>query len=290
MLSAPRARRGFTLAELLVAVVLTGIVSTSIYRLITSGGRFFRQHSSRIEVGENLRAAASFLASEVRELSSDGGDLVEINASSMTYRAMRSTAFVCADPDEAGSELLISREPMLGLRALEAGRDSVLVLAAGDPMAGADPWIAAAVTRVELAAACPSGSQSLRVSLSGLDSNRLAGVRLGAPVRAFQPTRIRSYRDASGATWIGLSEWRDSTGWSVTQPIVGPLAPRGFSIAYLDEGGALTADPSLVALVRFDIAMIGSLRSLPAASAAPADSLTTVVSLRNRRRPANAGS
>jgi hypothetical protein len=272
-----------------MAVVLMGILSIAMHRLIATGGRFFREHSSRIEVGHNLRAAVSILASEVRELDSGGGDLSEINPRSMTYRAMRSTAFVCAEPEPTGGQLVIFREPVLGLRPLEAGRDSALVFSEG--ISGTvedDRWLTAAVDRVEPGPACQSGSEGPLVRLSGLGSSGLVGVRGGAPVRAFQPTRIRSYQDASGATWIGLSEWRESSGWSVTQPIVGPLAPQGFSIGYMDSGGAPTADPSQVALVRFDLTMMASHRALLRVAGHVTDSLSTVVSLRNRTRPANA--
>ena len=85
---------GLTLAELLVAVVLLGVVVSAAYRLMVTGGRFFREHSSRIEVADNLRTAVSILTSEVRELDSGGGDLGDISDQSLTYRAMRSTAFV----------------------------------------------------------------------------------------------------------------------------------------------------------------------------------------------------
>ncbi len=281
---------GLTLAELLMAIVLLGVAASAVHRLMTTGGRFFREHSSRIEVAYNLRTAVSILASEVRELDSGGGDLCEIGAQSLTYRAMRSTGFVCRNPGAAAEQVVISTEPVLGLRPVEEGRDSVLIFSEGHlATIWDDRWLTAAVDLVEPGQVCPSGSEGLRLRLSGLDSAKLDGVRAGAPVRAFQVTRVRSYQDASGVTWLGLSEWRQSSGWSVTQPIVGPLAPRGLTISYFDPSGAPTSDPSRVAIVRFGITMAGSLRSLPARSGGVRDSLIAIVSLRNRRRPVPEG-
>jgi prepilin-type N-terminal cleavage/methylation domain-containing protein len=277
----PRSSRGFTLIEVAVSLVLAGVIGLAAYRLISATGRFFENHSFRIATSDHLRMAVSILVGELRELDSRGGDLVDISQSSVTYRAWRSIAFVCDRPTPGEVSLTVSEEPFLGLRRIERGRDSLLIFSEGVSwLPDDDVWLSAAVTATSRGAACESGAPGVRLTLSGPVSGDLSRVPHGAPVRAYQLTRLRGYPDGDGTIWLGLSEWREGSGWSTMQPIVGPLAGRGFRLRYLDELGQATTDPTAVALIETTVVAAYPLRPLGAGSAG--DSLVVLVSLRNR--------
>ncbi len=277
---------GFALVELLLALTLAGIVALAIQRVLVAGTRFFAEHALRVEVGHNLRTAMSLVTAELRELNPAGGDLIEMASSSVTYRAMRHASFVCGPADLATRKVPVALDPQLGLRAVEPGRDSVLILSMGrGEAAEGEAWQSAAVDSVAHVP-CPSGAPGWLLTLSGVDAAVLGGVPVGAPVRGYQVTRLRSYEDATGVVWLGLSEWRAESGWSVTQPIIGPLEGlEGFRLEYLDADGQLTGDPSHVRLVNISLALAGSRRvSRRGGSHAPRDSLRSAVSFRNGPR------
>src|SRR5882762_1237013 len=91
-------RRGFTLVELMIAIVLLGIVSTALYKVMLNNQRTFAAQTQRIELQQNIRAAATILPAEFRELDAADGDITAMSATSITIRAMRQLAIVCTAP------------------------------------------------------------------------------------------------------------------------------------------------------------------------------------------------
>src|SRR5207247_11402494 len=84
-----RGRRGFTMVELLVALVLLGIVSAALYRVLVNNQRLYMAQTQRIDLSQNIRAAGSILPAEFRELDASEGDITAMSATSITIRAMR---------------------------------------------------------------------------------------------------------------------------------------------------------------------------------------------------------
>lgn len=278
--------RGYTLVELLLALVLASVVAVAIHASILASLRFFRMQSLRLAVGDNLRTGVLLVQSELRELNPVGGDLVEMSPSSVTYRAWRSVSFICDEPDLSGREIIVARDAQFGLRPLEAGRDSVLVYSGADlPGAGDAAWISAGVTAVVRGALCSNGAPGISIRLAMPDPTRLTDIEPGAPARGYQVTRLRQYKDSRGQYWLGMSEWREGSGWSVTQPVLGPIAEQGFILEYLDGTGAHTSNASRVEQVRLMLTCVG-FREIGGRSGSieVRDSLVTLVSLRNRPR------
>jgi len=279
--------RGLSLIELLVGLSLLAVFSTAVVGVLVQGQRSYRQQVERVQVQANLRTGVTIIVAEMRELGSSdssGPDLLEIEPGSVTYRAMRSTYFVCTTPDPASRDLEVWKVPSYGLRQLEAGRDSLLILAENNPTFESDnAWRTAGVVSVREGLYCPGPAEGFSIGLAGVD---LAGVEYGAPVRAFQVTRMLLYSDRTGQHWLGIREWRSASGWSSTQPIVGPLATNGLRLSYLDARGERTTLPERVALIGITLAGVGERRWIPLAGprGLVADSITTYVTLRNRRR------
>ncbi len=254
----PVRQRGFTLLELIVSLVLSGMVGAVAVGIAVSSARFFRHQSERVEVQRNLRVAASLLASELRGLNAGGGDVIAMGASSLVYRAMRYTSFLCSVPDTVRAVITVGLETSFGLRHIEAGRDSLLLMLERDLMTDADnAWVSAGVVSVANAV-CPDSSPGLSIGVDGLVGGSLTDALVGAPVRAFQVTELRLYRDGGGVFWLGFREWKPGSGWSTVQPAVGPFTAEGIRLAYYDAWGNEAAGPLEVELVGVTVVAAGS--------------------------------
>jgi len=276
-------KRGLSLVELMIALLLLGVVATGTVRIVTGSMRSFRRQAARSQIQTSLRTAVAIVASELRELGSVG-DLIAIAPESITYRAMRKTGFLCRRPEPGRSEITLWRNPTYGLRQLEAGRDSILIFAENDPrMVGDNTWLSAAVVAVTGGDLCPDGSAGVQVRLAGISPESWVGVERGAPIRGFQVTQLLLYHDSRRVYWLGWKEWRLGSGWSITQPVLGPLAPAGLRFDYLDSSGRATNSPSHVAVIALKVVAQSSGRAVAVARAngVVTDSVTTSVALRN---------
>lgn len=278
-------RGGFTLVELLIAMVLMGIVSAAIYQTLLSNQRVYRAQTQRVELNDNLRSALSVLPGEFRELNSSdpaGSDIIAMGDSAITYKVMRNLYFVCKDA--TGSEVVVDTAT-IGLRPLSADLDSVVIFADSNTNTTRDDrWIHADIDKVELSKDCAGGAPGLKLSISA-KIEQLDSVLAGSPVRAFEVVEARSYADAGGALWLGARRWSKSTGWSSLQPLFGPLASGGLRFGYYDEFGNVTADRTKVA--RVAITVIGRTSEAVQLSGGGigyvVDSMVTQVALRNNR-------
>ncbi len=142
------ARRGFTLIELMIALVLLGIVSAAVYKVLVNSQRVYLAQTQTIDLQQNIRAAAAILPAEFRELDAADGDIKGMTATSLRIRAMRELAFVCADPVLGGGIgqiiLTVRKTPIYGTRQTFSKGDSILVYWEGNPTTRTDDkWLAA---------------------------------------------------------------------------------------------------------------------------------------------------
>jgi hypothetical protein len=161
--------------------------------------------------------------------------------------------------------------------------DTLLVLATDSTLG--DAWDRHVLTGAPAnAGSCPTtsglttssaeASAALTLSLSApLDT----AIAPGALVRVVRRARYELYRASDSRWYLGYLDCLSSraTPCNVVQPVAGPFAPAGVRLAYLDRGGAPTADPWRVA--RIDVLAIAERRSSPSVL----DSLATTIALRN---------
>lgn len=252
-----RNQRGFTLVEILTALVLFGIVSVSLYELLVSSQRVYQQQTERVAVNESARAAISILPGELRELSAGGGDITSISATSLSYKSMQSLYTLCQPPNAGAFQIVLDRGSFFGLQGISAGQDSILVFAEGDSTTRTDDgWLHANVAVTAVGVLCPATRPSITVILGGVTAGQLGGVLDGAPVRTFRVAQILLYQDAVGAWWLGGRQFAKlSAAWGATQPIVGPMTSTGLAMTYFDNTGAATGNAASVA--RVGITVVG---------------------------------
>lgn len=276
-----RDRRGFTLVELLTALVLFGIVGTALYQLLVNNQRVYQRQKGQIEATQHARAAAFLMPMELRELNPGdpaGSDIVSMSATQIAYKAMRSLYVLCQDPIVAGLQLVLDGTNVYGLRALNAGRDSILVFAEADPTTRMDDyWVHGNVTAVVQGTACPGGRPSLAITLADL-TGALTDVTNGAPVRGFEVVEVQLYQVGTD-WWMGGRTWdKAASAWTALARIVGPLTAGGLQLTYYDNAGAVTANPANVA--RIAVNVVGQ-SVLPVRGAYLQEDLVTTASVRN---------
>lgn len=306
-------RRGLTMVELLVALVLLSIVSTALYRVLVSNQRIYQAQTQRIDMQQNIRAAATILPADMRELDASEGDISAASATSVTFRAMRWMGIICAAPVTGPLPAVtnpvlvftVMNQKLMGERAPVVG-DSVLLRYEGDEGTSADDaWVRGVITLM-VAQNCPAGlpynsAAGLRITATAsmlqvaappqlATPNVTNAIYQGAPVRGFITQIYSLYQPAGDTSWfIGLTR-----GANAIQPIVGPVLANGLRFTFLNDTNNVVLNPALAN----DRVRIGSIlftlrartaqpvrnQTSAAGSANVVDSVTVRVALRNNRR------
>jgi len=269
-------RRGVTLVECLVALVVSGVLLAAAWALLLAGSRLAHAASAGAELRRGVRAAELVLRAELAALSAAAGDIAAMSDSTITIRAQRGFGVTCAPP--AGTTIVLDDSLLSLLRAPDPAKDSVRFLVTGDPFTVTDDrWSNAAVSAVRRGS-CGPGVGGTALDLAGATAADLAGVQAGAPVRLFEILEYRNYRDATGTWWLGVRGPSATGGWNATSPVAGPLrAFDGLSFSYSDSAGAAAASPADVVLVDITVRGVAS-RTVPGAS--PVDSVRLRVGVR----------
>lgn len=90
---AVRSRGGFTLVEMLVAMVITGILAGGVISLLLNQNDFYGQTDDVVFAEQSLRATADLVASELRGAAPE--DVVEAESDRLTYQYDLLRAVVC---------------------------------------------------------------------------------------------------------------------------------------------------------------------------------------------------
>ncbi|HUG27218.1 MAG TPA: prepilin-type N-terminal cleavage/methylation domain-containing protein, partial [Gemmatimonadales bacterium] len=199
-------RRGFTLVELLIAIVIFGIVSTAIYGLLVRTQRLSRTQAERSIMQSNVRTGIALVTSELRELNANVllADIYAMSPAAIEYKGMRGLGFVC---DIAADYVRVPRAVWVGFRDPIATRDRLMLFVENDPdQATDDGWIERDITGVT-SENCSAGGAGIRLNLSPaipavLLADTLAMMTAGSPVRTFERMQIGEVT-SDGETWLG---------------------------------------------------------------------------------------
>jgi hypothetical protein len=230
-------RRGFTLPDLLVGLLLLSLVATLAVRMTLMYGRVLRGQRERAGLQSAFTAGFSLLSADLGDIAP--GDLSLVSPDLMQYRALRASGLACS---LHGTEVLVLLDRFASTRLPQAGRDSLLVYFGGSRSASSvDEWLLAPVAGVTRTTC--DGRPALRLT-TALDSTRL---RDGAPpalvpIRTFEVMQARLY-SSLGAWWLGV---RSVSAGETFQPVAGPFEGAGSQFRYFDSAGAGTLVPVAV--------------------------------------------
>jgi len=297
-------RRGYSIIELLIALVLLSMVSAAIYKVLVNNQRLYLAQTQTIDLNQNMRAAVAILPAEFRELDAADGDIQAMTATSITIRAMRQLAFVCLTPPLGGGigqlTLTIRKVPMYGTRQTFNVNDSLLIYWEGNPLTRADDqWLLGQIKTVVTGAVCsdsgPAGpgtvpNQGFTLSMQPQWINNAAlnvanAITRGAPVRGFDNVTYSVYQSPTDNNWY-LGQTNNSAGGGI-QPIIGPLiGANGVTFSYYDSVGTVTGAPTSVAQIQILLRArtVSPIRDASGVQAFKVDSIVTRVALRNNPR------
>jgi len=292
-------RRGFSLIELMIAVVLLGLVSAAVYKVLVNSQRVYLAQTQTIDLQQNIRAAAAILPAEFRELDAADGDITGMGPDSIRMRAMRQLAFVCATPVLGGGigqiSLAVRTTMIYGNRQTFNSGDSILVYWEGDPTTRADDqWLPAQLQKAPDPGFCndsvvanhPAYLLTLQPQwINNATLNQPFAIPNGAPVRGYDKVVYRVYQSTDGNWYLGQ---RSPAQGGTMQPLIGPLiGANGVTFTYFDTAGAQTNVVTQVAEIEIVLrARTASpiRRGGTGVQAYKVDSVVTRVALRNNPR------
>jgi prepilin-type N-terminal cleavage/methylation domain-containing protein len=299
------ARGGFTLVELLVALVLLAVIGGTLGTLLVSQYRIFNRTRGATQMQRDLRTGLGLLPMDLRGASRAGGDLTALTDTAIYLRATIGSSIVCTRP----LANVIALPPLNGARAdltqwhTQPKPGDIALLYDEWDRAGPedDRWLPFVIQAIsESTSDCigtpftdgtldpPSSKPRYRVTL---DANPPATVLPGMPVRFLRPTRYSLYLPGTDpdAWYLGYRELVQGT-WTAIEPIAGPFEPprgttSGVRFTYFDTLGAVMTTPAADRVGRIDLSF--RTRSLlrnagTRDSLVLRDSVSVRVALRNR--------
>lgn len=313
-------RRGFTMVELMIGLVLTLAVGGVTYQMLLNNQRVTRTQTEYVGMQDNVRSGALIIANELRDLGYDditpgitgsslalGGypdlgtrsDLLAIGAGTIMYHSTRGLGFVCDRTTVAPYKVVVYQTSWQALRT-PAATDTLMVYVENNPGTSADDaWVHLGISGAPVSKDCPTVAgvtpKGWEFTVAGplvpFALNMplaLGNVVLGGPVRLTEVMRMSNYI-ANGRTWLGM---RSESANDVFQPVIGPIADstasvRGLRFRFWDANDVETANPDLVRAITVDLRGVTDqpVRSRDAQlSTIDTLGLTTRIALRNALR------
>jgi prepilin-type N-terminal cleavage/methylation domain-containing protein len=279
-------RRGFTLTELLLVIVIMSIVMGAIMNIILKQQRFYRGAAVVMDTRSQLRQAADIIPGDLRQISTvapvvgagnpAGSDILAANASGIAFRTVLGSSIACVvtanavrlpPPDSLtrGATLtsFVRGEPVVG--------DVMFILSQGNNTGGADnQWLMTTITAVSRVAT-PCGAPTNY--LTGTDVSRegyeirfnpaiaTTAVPPGMPVRFARRAEYQLYQATDTRWYLGYRECPGNV-CQALQAVSGPYlpdaAPRsGAQFTYFDSLGAPTAVLGRISRVRVVLRGVG---------------------------------
>lgn len=245
-----RGRRGFTIIELAVGLVVGLILLTSVVQMLIVQGRGYGKQREIIDVSETAREATALLAWDLRQSGVGDSPLAAISASAVALRSPRGLGTICA------KHQVLARYGLWksGGNILASIDDSALVY-----QLGRDKWTALKITAVgtPTAMGVPTcdwpGARppDVVVQFAVAAKTDTSYLKVGAPFRSFRRVEYTEYQ-LNNRWWLG----RKVGAATSYEQLTGPLAPpgsNGLTFAYYDSLGAVTTNPAAVASVAFTL-------------------------------------
>jgi prepilin-type N-terminal cleavage/methylation domain-containing protein len=290
-------RRGFTLVEVLIALVVMGVVTGAIYRMLNLNQRVAQAQAEQVSLQSNVRTGSLIVPSELRELNTVLGsafaaqsDVRVANANAIEYRAMRGLGILCQASTANEVRIRSGAAWWTGTRNPEPGRDSLYLFVDGDVNDDDDDgWVRLGITAVNPNSNCGVGVPAFSLSVAPAPVEAVAvpvGVPPGSPVRLYERMRMELKQDA-GQWWLAAGSLTPTN--QATQPVLGPLrANDGFQLEYLNSAGNVTAALDAITSIRITVRGLtdDAVREYGTGALARGnETLATQVFLRNSIRP-----
>src|SRR5215212_28573 len=92
----PRPRRGLSIGEMLVYMVIAGVVLTAIYSVMNRQGRGYARQLATVDVDESARGASTVLAWDIRHATMAADSVLNFATDSIVLRSVQGVGVICA--------------------------------------------------------------------------------------------------------------------------------------------------------------------------------------------------
>jgi prepilin-type N-terminal cleavage/methylation domain-containing protein len=266
-------RKGFTLIELIVVVVIGAVVLGAITQILVSNQRLYTANTEQVLAQQTVRSGVEVVAQELREISSELGDVLSATATQVQVRAVRKAGIVCA---------IDLRNP-LTVRVQVRGQpfaadDAVTFFVDNDVDTPVDDyWATGTITSIAAGAVCPGAAAAPAQTVVFTSVSPTVArdqVRLGSLIRAFESFTYGQVTYDS-EPYLGRVP---ASGTGV--PLVGPVdATNGIRFVYRNAAGAETSTLNQIRTIELTLRSTSGART--ESGRVVADSLTRVIHLRN---------
>ena len=302
-------RRGLSLPEMMVTLVLLSIVAGGIMAIVMRQQQFYRSATEVIDTRQQIRQAVAVVPVDVRGVSSVGSDILEMTDSSLFVRGNIGSAVMCSHSNSgSGSTITIPPTDLSGGKYfttfLTRPKVNDVLLIFDDKGVGNqdDDWVPYTISGIDSTlVGCTSFTDAVndvsRYRYTYALSTQLSPTIIdGAPIRMARQVKYSLYQSPSDQLWwMGYRECRgDGSSCSGIQPVAGPYRQyaagdtlnSGISFVYRDSTGVKTTDPKLVA--RIELFVRGKTQSPVAlgggkTNAVYRDYQKVTIALRNRQ-------
>ena len=270
-------RRGVTLVELLVSLVIMAIIGTALTRLTMSQARFFSQFAAKRGARSATRGAMGMMLADLRMVDPTSG-IESASSTAIQVKAPYAFGIAC---HTAGTTTYISLFPTDS--AMYAGatfsgyawRDST----SGNYVYDTVATVAASTTSkcaVDSVAVLSGRGQVVAVTSSA------AAPPVGTPVFLYQILRYSIGNSAAVPGSLGI--WRTVVATNATEEVVAPFKnPSSFRFYVLNRDTAQTPVPTLNQIRGFEISLTGaSQNTIEGRASSDSEQVTTAVFLKNR--------
>ncbi len=238
-----RKTAGFTLIELMIALVISGILVGVVFQLLLGQGRFTRFQTAREEVQQNARAALEVISSELRGVPALA--ITQADPDAIRYYLPRAWGVLC-ETLAAGSTSAWVRFPAGVFPAAEFQTGSatwgIAIDTATAPVS--PPWhFVTTLSNATSSNPCTANLQAAggQVDERGFASGGSVLVPAGSPtvpagsqVFVFQEVAYSVGNSSVPGQWI-----RRASPASNPQPLAGPVPAGGLQFSYFDAAGNL---------------------------------------------------
>lgn len=292
-------RAGFTLVELLFALLLVGIVGGTIARLVVAQQRFYASVEERLAMRARLRDGADLLSLALRHAAVQGMPIALATDTAVEIGTIIGAGTTCGASGasiDLTPDVPVTGRAITSFATLPDTTDDVLVYDRGAP-SSAPRWLRARIVDVTTRPASALCARSPLVSVADVASGRVTELVTvptiaappGAPVRIVRRARFDVYRASDGKFYLGYRTC--GSGCTGVQPAAGPYGTTASAVMlrYFDVAGTLLPTPlgptSLARVVRVDVtlhATSGGVIDLPGRGRGVArDSVVASIALRN---------
>jgi prepilin-type N-terminal cleavage/methylation domain-containing protein len=273
--SPARSRAGFTLIEMMVVMVLSGVILASLMTLMMTQSKGYSKQLESMDAREATRTVSTVIGWDLRHAAAGGSTLSFASADEIDMRTITGLGVICGKHAllpryglwrTAGSVGATVDDSALVYQSLTSTWEKLKISAVGTPLALGVPacaWVGARVPDmvVEFVVNAPTDTSTIKV---------------GAPLRAFQKVAYAEFQ--SNSRWwlgqkIGGGAWNQVAG-----PLLAPSA-NGLKFVFYDSLNAVTAIPANVASVGFTV-IAQSSKVQAGTNNYKTDTVTTKVALR----------